>query len=306
MIRRIAVFVLFLALGATPAAASDDLFSFPAVETHTIISDVTGQTYEIRVMVPVSKTDESEKFPVLYMTDANGQIPFGQHTRYMQAAGEIPRFIIVGIGYPEKDLFGALYLRQRDLTPTELERPGYGVPIVGLKEIEVGKKSGGGPEFLKFIREQLKPFINENYDTIRGGDAYFGHSLGGLFGLYVLFNEPETFNRYVLGSPAVWWDNEVIFQHAQRFLEQSEAVDAKVYMAVGGAEEAARPDQHYVSGFYRMEALLRSKPIADFSLTAEVFPGVAHVSALGMVHARGLRSVYGPAKCSPFKLGGCD
>ncbi|VAW01467.1 hypothetical protein MNBD_ALPHA01-1363, partial [hydrothermal vent metagenome] len=221
------------------------IYHFPAIKTHRFSSKITGQTYEIHVMIPVSKKDGSEKFPVLYMTDSNGGIPISQITRTMQTAGELSRFIVVGIGYPVDTVFNALYLRQRDLTPSEAKQRRYPFPIENIVEITGGRKSGGAAEFLGFIRDELKPFINANYKTQPEESGYFGHSLGGLFGLYVLFNKPDTFNRYVIGSPAIWWDNEIIFAQARKYLESHDELNASVYMAVGGMEERQMPEKHW-------------------------------------------------------------
>lgn len=281
-------------------------YHFPKIQTHRLTSNFNGQTYEIHVLVPVSLKDGSEKFPALYMTDANGGIPISQITRTMQTLAELPRFIIVGIGYPVETIFQSLYLRQRDLTPTETGGTRYPLPLDDIEEIATGRKTGGAPEFLSFIQNELKPFINARYNSIPTESGYFGHSLGGLFGLYVLLNAPDTFNRYVLGSPAMWWDNEVIFSQARDFLKNHNALDASVYMAVGGTEEIAEPHKHYVSNVYKMDALLRSKPLSGFTLETEVFPTEGHTSVFGMFHSRGLRAVYGAVVCPPFQATGCD
>ncbi len=280
-------------------------YHFPPVQTHKLISKFNGQTYEIHVLIPVSKKDGSEKFPVLYMTDASGGIPISEMTRSMQTLAELPRFIIVGIGYPVDTVFHSLYLRQRDLTPSEMERGPYNIPIEGIAQITTGKKMGGAAEFLAFIQDELKPFINNTYSTVPEESGYFGHSLGGLFGLYVLFNKPETFNRYVLGSPALWWDNEITFSYARDFLKTHDTLNASVYMAVGGTEEIAEPHKRYVSNVYRMDALLRSKALSGFTLKTEVFPTEGHTSVFGLFHSKGLRAVYGPVVCPPFQVAGC-
>lgn len=295
-----------LRVGFPQASADEALYHFPKIEKHLIKSKSIDQTYEIHVMLPVSKKDGSESFPVLYMTDANAGIPISQMTRNMQVAGEIPRFIVVGIGYPVDTVFNSLYLRERDLTPTQMERPLYNLPIEGIVKVKKGKKSGGAAEFLRFIRTQLKPFIDERYNTVPNDTGYFGHSLGGLFGLYVLFHEPEAFNRYIIGSPAIWWDNEIIFSYARKFLEAYDSLDAAVYMAVGGMEERIRPKTRWVSNVNRLDAVLQSKTIEGFSLETEVFPEEAHISVFSMLHSRGLRAVYGPAEWPPFRSGDRD
>jgi uncharacterized protein len=63
----------------------------------------------------------------------------------------------------------------------------------------------------------LKPWVRERYDADPGDNAYFGNSLGGLFGAYVLLNEPATFQRYGLGSPSFWYHNGVIFEQEKAY-----------------------------------------------------------------------------------------
>ena len=290
---------------ADKQADNREIYHFPAIKTHSFSSKITGQTYEIHVMIPVSKKDGSEKFPVLYMTDSNGGIPISQITRTMQTAGELSRFIVVGIGYPVDTVFNALYLRQRDLTPSEAKQRRYPLPVENIVEITGGRKTGGAAEFLGFIRDELKPFINANYRTQPEESGYFGHSLGGLFGLYVLFNKPDTFNRYVIGSPAIWWDNEIIFSQARKYLENHDQLNASIYMSVGALEERAMPEKRWVSNVYKMDALLHGKILSGFKLKTEVFPDEGHTGVFGLSHSRGLREVYGPVNCPPFQAGNC-
>ena len=90
--------------------------------------------------------------------------------------------------------------------------------IQGIPQAPGAKKNGGAANFLRFIREELQPFIDKEYPTIPSDRGYFGDSLGGLFGLYALFNEPETFNRYIIGSPSIWWDEKAIVKQAEKFI----------------------------------------------------------------------------------------
>jgi len=96
--------------------------------------------------------------------------------------------------YPVDTVFHSLYLRQRDLTPTKMDRGPYNMPVEGIAKITAGKKWGAA-EFLAFIQDELKPFINSTYNTVPEESGYFGHSLGGLFGLYCEIQKcPGIFN----------------------------------------------------------------------------------------------------------------
>ena len=104
-------------LGTVSVFAQEKPFTMPPLEVHTIESKFVDQTFEIHVQVPLSRTDGSERFPVMDMTDCYKGMQFGEITRLMQYGGDVPRFITVGIGYPLEHALGGMELRTRDLTP---------------------------------------------------------------------------------------------------------------------------------------------------------------------------------------------
>jgi len=272
-------------------------YHIPDVVTHQIKSTNVDQTFAIHVLQPITKKDGSEKFPVLYMTDANGGID-EQIAHFLHLGGDAPRFIIVGIGYPVDHALGGLNIRNRDLTPTPSARleAEFGLPVDGVPSITSGKKSGGAREFLSFIRDELVPFVDKNYNTIEGDRGYFGDSLGGLFGLYTLFHEPDTFSRYIIGSPSIWYDDTLSIKYAEKFLASDQLLNARVYMSVGELEETA--GDQMVSNVYKMFALLKSKPMPDLDIKMEVIPGETHTSVPAINLIKGIQAVYDRPNCS--------
>jgi predicted alpha/beta superfamily hydrolase len=266
------------------------------LETHSIDSKFVDQTFEIFVQVPPMLTDGSERFPVMYLTDCTGGLMFDEMTGIMQVGGDVPRFITVGIGYPADNAMGGMYLRARDLTPTErdTEEVSMSWPF-DVPEVESGKESGGAPEFLEFIRKELIPFIDAGYPTEVGDRGYFGDSLGGLFGLYVLFNQPDTFGRYIIGSPSAWWDDEVIIKHAEKFIASGRPLAARVFMGVGALEEVGAEGAPYrmVTNVYRIEKMLDEAGLKGLELSTYTFPDESHTSVIGMNYTRGIKAVYG-------------
>ena len=65
-------------------------------------------------------------------------------------------------------------------------------------------------KFLSFINNNLKPLIESKFNIDNLNQSYCGFSFGGLFGLYTLFTSTESFQRYVIGSPSIWWKNKFI------------------------------------------------------------------------------------------------
>ncbi|MBN1223558.1 MAG: alpha/beta hydrolase [Candidatus Aminicenantes bacterium] len=276
--------------------SQEEPYIVPSPVKLTMKSRFVDQTFEIHVQLPVSLADGSERFPVLYMTDCVGGIIFDDITALLQMGGDIPRFITVGIGYPAENWMAGTILRGRDLTPTKFEPPQMEIvwPVRGITKIEKGKKTGGAAEFLRFLREELQPYIDANYPTIPGDRGYFGDSLGGLFGLYVMFNEPDSFTRYIIGSPSSWWDDEVIMQQAKDFASSGKPLNARVFIAAGALEEQGAEAAKFrmVTNVYRIEKMLRSAEIKGLQLSTFSFPNETHTSVVAMNYIRGVQTVY--------------
>lgn len=285
-----------IALACTETLAQGQLV-IPEMQTHLIESKYVDQTFEIYVQVPWCKEDGSERFPVLYLVDSIGGMSFKDTTMIMQLGGDVPRFITVGIGYKMDSFIHGLEIRQRDLTHVEggKDEPNLSAFFKDVPKLNLKKKSGGASDFLKFIRQELQPFIDENYPSMPEDRGYWGDSLGGLFGLYVLFNAPDTFNRYIIGSPSIWWEDRAIMKDAQAYIDSHDSLNAKVFMAVGALEgmgDAETVKAAMVANLFRLENMLRAANLSGLELTTHLFPNETHTSVIGMNYSRGIQTVY--------------
>ena len=190
------LFPLFNQAQETKKSSLSPAVTLINTEQRNLNSKMVDQEFEIYVSLPDGYTNGTEKYPVLYLTDANTY--FGLMTdisRNLQWGGEMPETIIVGIAYPinkfktDDERWGKwLAWRMRDLSPSHNPQADKDF---GLKEV----KSGGGPDFLAFIEKELIPFIEKEYRADETNRTYAGFSLGGLFGLYALFEKPELFQN---------------------------------------------------------------------------------------------------------------
>ena len=144
--------------------------------------------------------------------------------------GDVPEVILVGIAYDDPTPATGGWQsepyhrnRTRDYTPKFWPTGGYGP--------EMQKVSGGGPKFRAFIERELIPFIDENYDTVRGERTLVGHSYGGLFTAWNVVASPRLFRRYIIVSPSLWYADRWIFG-----LLYPPSINARVYLAVGSTE----------------------------------------------------------------------
>jgi predicted alpha/beta superfamily hydrolase len=213
--------------------------TLPNTEVRKLTSSIVSDSYQLHVSLPAGYARTSRRYPVVYLTDGNAIFPMASTIVEGLSSGlEIPRSIVVGIGYDSAKPREWGRYRERDLLPTDASATD---PSQRQAYTRRGIRRGQAAAFLSFIREELKPFVNVNYRADPEDSTFVGHSYGGLFGLYVLFHHPDTFSRYVIGSPAVHHDDRVIVSYECDFAADHDDLPARVFMSVGGREELDDP-----------------------------------------------------------------
>lgn len=243
-------------------------------DAHSFVLRATGggPAYRIYVALPPSYDSTTDRYPVLYLLDAEaGFALLTQTYRLLRVDTTTPELLLVGIGY---DAPAAERKAQRllDLTPTR----GGDNPT-----------TGGSAEFFDFVAERLVPYVDATYRTLPRDRAIHGHSLSGLFALYALLNRPELFQRYLVSSPSLWWDDATMLRFESRFAESRPSPEGAVFLSVG-----AREADDMLEHFQPFADSLRSRGYAGLSIDAEVLAGEDHLSVFGHAFTRGLRSVY--------------
>ena len=286
------------------------LLHYPPVATHLIHSKHVAQTFQIQVARPPQKRGESRRVPVVYVTDGNAVFDIFKGISWlMQGFNRDLDFILVAIGYPSDSPFTGELLRGRDLT-----FPGCPNVFNGLKppwdDVFAPEKDTksfcGAEDFQRFIEEELLLFVDERYETLPGERTYFGHSMGGGFGLFTLFTHVHLFRNYIVSSPTVVYHGETpdgtqyenhnfMLNRARDFVVSSGSLNnIRLYMSVG-TEEEFEPliaNWQFVSGFYRLANLLKEAAIPGLNLMTETFPGETHITAWPIAFMHGVRFVF--------------
>ena len=234
-----------------------------------IFSSITNQEYVLDINLPQGYDDTTKTFPVLFHIDAQWDFPLVQAVYGQEYYdGFVPGIVIVGITWggtnPDYDK-----LRAHDLTPTDVGGKG---------------QHGNAANFLSFIKNELIPFIESKYRVKKDDRALMGSSLGGLFTLYTMFTEPGLFNRFVLTSPAINWDNELMFSIMKKFGEKKDELPAKLFMAIGGYEN--------VPQFQKFADELRAMDLKGLEMQTKVLEGMGHSGGKAEGYSRGLQFVY--------------
>lgn len=267
--------------------------TIPNTELTTIRSQIVGQEFNIYVQLPFNYfSDSTTVYPALYVTDANRSFPMVANISSVLTfpKGKLPEIIVVGIGYPIKDMSEWAAWRTRDLTPThDTGTDNYWNNLLTkMSHRKFDVRSGGASRFLDFIIHELIPFIESHYRVSRSDRGLAGYSYGGLFTLYALFTHPETFGRYFAGSPSVEYDNEIVFKRANDFTATAKRLKAKVFLSVGSLEDSST-----IAGIKKMSDTLRSQCGPDVQVTSQIFDGEDHRSCMATAIMRAFRVLYG-------------
>jgi uncharacterized protein len=252
--------------------------TIPNTEIRRIQSKVTGREYQLFVGFPNPYTPAEKALPVLYMLDANLCVGAFEFLRLSQQMKEIQDFMLVGIGYPVAHFLETVPLRRRDYTPT----------VDPTEKAESSTLSSGqATQFLAFIREELFPFIEDTYPVVPSDRGIVGVSFGGLFALYTLFHQPDTFSRYVICSPSGWWDNEITFVHEEEYAAHHRQLKAKVFISAGSLE-----DDSIKQNMLKLSEQLQQRNYVGLALTTTILEGETHVSGVAAAICRGVNELY--------------
>ncbi|WP_458353661.1 alpha/beta hydrolase [Peribacillus frigoritolerans] len=247
-------------------------------------SSAGKREYQIFVSKPLEEPPPSG-YPVIYLLDANSV--FGTmveavrlQSRRPEKSGVVPA-IIVGIGYATNGPFSSE--RYYDYT--------LPVAVSELPERPDGSpwpSHGGAEDFLKFIEEDLKPEIDKRYKVDHNSQTLFGHSLGGLFALYVLFESPYAFQTYIAGSPSLHWNKKWFREEEEGFLSRLNQGNGDISILLGVGEMEGTHKSGMNENALELSKRLSLKD-SRVNVQFKEFEGEGHLSVLPPLINRALR-----------------
>ncbi len=149
-----------------------------------------NKTRKIWALLPHDYDKSNERYPVMYLQDAqnlfNEDSPYGNweidKKLAVMAEYNVGKIIIIAIEHGEE------------------ERE---------KEFNVGKNllgAGQGKQYIKFISETLKPFVDNQFRTKveREFTGVGGSSMGGLISIFCGLLYPKLYGKIMAFSPSLW------------------------------------------------------------------------------------------------------
>lgn len=184
-----------------------------------IPSAILSETRTLNIYLPEGYSQsDTIKYPVVYLLDGAADEDFIHVVGLYQFntfpwINRVPRSIIVGIVNTD---------RKRDFTyPTTVEEDKVRFPTTGRSD-----------KFITFIEKELQPYIEAKYKTDTS-KTIIGQSLGGLLAAEILLKKPALFNRYIIVSPSLWWDNGSLLNQSSELFQESFRRKTEIYIGVG-------------------------------------------------------------------------
>jgi predicted alpha/beta superfamily hydrolase len=203
------------------------------------------------------------KLPAVYALD-NGWGVAGPVGQFMSFAAAMSPAYVVSIGYVGPDN------REND----------FSFQAITHNNLKLGD---GGPKFLAFLTDELRPFLETRYPLDSRQAVLFGHSLGGLFAANVLASKPDAFAGYIIGSPSVRYDAGLIDRLR---LGARSAGERRVFVAAG-----AREDQVTIEGAEKIAAALAGSAV---KVEKHIYAGENHISYYARLAPEGFAFVLPP------------
>lgn len=269
--RKIITLLIIISSSFLILTAQNTTVTVPNSQIKKITSNiVAGQEYELQISLPSGYESSNKSYPVVYLMDSQWDFPlvsciYGE--QYFD--GFIPELIIVGVTWggvnPNPD-----FLRARDYTPTNESR------LV---------QSGGADKFLDFMNNELFPYIEQNYKVDKQNRTLMGCSLGGLFTMYTMLTHSEMFSGYVAATPAIAWDNEVLYQYEKMFAPKVLKTPIRTFMTVGEVEKSK-------SIFNKFSNFIIEKKYPNVSIQSKVLENTGHSGTKAETYSRGLQYIF--------------
>ncbi len=210
------IFCVFFAcflIGASSITAEAQLEGEDVVIARSIpfTSKVLNRDMNVLIYLPDRYDTSPSTYPVLYDTNTFLCFTYDCGTaELLTRTADMPGMIVVGVP--------AL---QNGYVPTPYEDRGENPTTADLS--------------LKFFKEELIPFVEKNYRT-NDFRVLYGHSVGGLFTMYALFNYPDLFSAYIAGSPWFQTNDQYWLKNIEKMAKVRDLADKFLFMTVGKEE----------------------------------------------------------------------
>ena len=260
----IAALVALFALGVAG-------YQLIAPRSHVLTMQRASNGVDYALIVHVPPECRLGGCPALYVLDGLAWLPtFAKAEDDLIARHRMAPQILVGVAYANAINTGNL--RKHDFTPAFGRTP---------------NQTGGADMFLQVLRDEIIPYAEGHLPIDPNERGLAGHSYAGLFAAYTLAHAPDLFDRYLIMSPALWFDDGKIYDVALTPVEHARTV----FLAADTPRGEARSDM--ANNTLRLNELLLADP--TIHVAHALIVGETHNGMVAPAAKRGLAALYGNA-----------
>lgn len=281
-----------LAALALPAGARTDPPTDGRLVEYPQMTSAHVQPRDVTVWLPPGYDASDARYPLLYMHDGQNLFDASraghgtewgvdEHLARLSANGQVRAPIVVGIHNTP--------LRLREYVPADMIDALPKVIRTDLRTLYGGEPLSDA--YLRFMVEELKPFIDRTYRVRTGPDdtVVMGSSMGGLISLYALMKHPDVYGS--AGCLSTHWplrverlgDNqlerwrETIIQTWGRVIAEGLPDPSSHRLYFDRGDETL--DQFYAFFQSRIDTVVADQGWRPDRFRSLVFPGAAHNEA---------------------------
>lgn len=213
-----------------------------------------GENRRIHLYLPDDYFRTKDHYPVIYMFDGHN-LYFDSDATFGKSLG-MKRFldnwykkiIVVGIECSSEDL-----RRVHEYCPYYIHSGIY------------GDIRGRGDATIRWIMNELKPFIDRTYRTYRHREAtaIAGYSMGGMMSLYAALRYDDCFSKAAVISPALLPAMEHFKEEIRSHAPFS---DTRIFFSWGTAEDSPDAVRRLADGILYLEKKVQEKGARTYIL----------------------------------------
>jgi predicted alpha/beta superfamily hydrolase len=180
--------------------------------------------------------------------------------------------LLVGLDYPAD----GTNARSRDYTMADSTYPPMREMLAALPT------PGGADNFLRFIEEELDPFIRSKYNVSDRPAAILGDSWGGTFTFYAFLKQSKLFDRYWFGSPGIFTTSTDYIGQLEARLKDTLVHPTKMYLSIGEHEIDGPIDFYQDMGrnYKKLVSALDKVPNDRLQWSSKIYDGYTHTSVV--------------------------
>jgi len=234
-------------------------------EEFTITSSIIDDEYPIFVHLP-SNYDPS--IPNQLIVGLDGEFRFEAIADAISEKaenGSIPPCIFIAVGNSGE--------RNRDYTPTEYEHG-----------------EGGAENYYRFLKNELIPELESRYSIDTSNTkALIGHSFGGLFTHYAMFQDrvDNPFDKFISVGCSFWFDSGIIFKYEDDYSKNHNNLDATFFSGMGSLEGGVN-----LASVEEMNTRLENRQYSNLNIHTSIINKQGHSGSANIGFKQGLDYVF--------------